>query len=443
MPASRWRVWDLIPVAAFVAAAVWPLARGSGQSPAASPPPAARAHGAAVPAPPTRAPRASPAAPPAAPAQVPGFVVRPSPRRFGQYQIAPPRIAMLVTDVAPEGARDRLATRLLIQRADASAPERLATLEHPAASIVRGTMIPRTSRAAVSVDLVPGAGQTWSASLVLLEALPPGSRAAAPPAPSVDRLYLGAAPVVLDDGRIIVQRGEAGPMSDTDIDQERTRVDRLQIDAVLADGSLKHLRDYQGYIALVTGAIAGTVVLYVVGEAGAELVCLDVDAPPDTDRRVPLPAFASDFTPNRGRGTILFTNRAPERGRWTLNEVGQSCQHTELASSLVPQVPSVWKGGSIAFAREAGKLELLEAPPGATPRSAPRSLVVAPSSPGSKLTTLTSMSADQSWGLGVEHTELGPRAVAVYARGGESEIKGTVPIAAPPSTRIEMLEVVR
>lgn len=441
MGAFRWRVWDLMPAAAFVAAAVWPLSDGSGQSPPGSGTPAPRAS-APLTAQPSKTAVTSPPAAPAAPAPSPGFVVRPSPRRFEQYPIKPPRIAMLVTDVASEGTRPRINTRLLIQRADASAPERLATIEHPAGSIVRGTMIPRTNRAAVSLDLDPGVGRTWSASLVVLEAVPPGSRAASPPVPSVDRLYLGAAPVVLDDGRIIVQRGEAGQLTEKDIDEERTRVDRLLIDAVLPDGSLKHLRDYRGYIALVAGAIANTVVVYVVGEAGAELVCLDVDAPPNTDRRVQVSAYASDFTPNRARGTILFTNRAPERGRWTLNEVEQSCQHTELATSLVPQVPSIWKGGSIAFAREAGKLEVLDAPPGATPRSAPRSLAVSPSLSGSKLTTLTGMSPDESWGLGVEYTETGPRAVAVYARGAERDIKGTVPIASPPSTRVEMLEVV-
>ena len=251
-----------------------------------------------------------------------------------------------------------------------------------------------------------------------------------------------ACSVVLDDGRIIVQRGEAGQQTEKDIEEDRTRVDRLLIDAVLPDGSLKHLREYRGYIAHLAGAIAHAVVVYVVGEAGAELVCLDVDAAPSTDRRVPVPAYASDFTTNRERGTILFTNRAPERGRWTLNEVDPSCRHTELATSLVPQVPSVWSGGAIAFAREPGKLEVMDAPPGARPRSAPRSLAVAPSLPGSKLTTLTSMSPDQSWGLGLEYTESGARAVAVYARGAESDSRGTVPIASPPSTRIEMLEVV-
>lgn len=437
MPAFRWRVWDLTPVGVFVAAALWPLADGSGQAPPGSGASPARASAAS----PVTQPTTTPGAPPSPRAQAPGFVVRPSPQRFEQYQARPPRIAMLVTDVPTEGTRARVNTRLLIQRADASAPDRVATLEHPAGSVVRGTMIPHTSRAAVSVDLDPGVGRTWSASLVLLEAVPPGSRAAASPAPSLDRLYLGAAPVVLDDGRIIVQRGEAGQLTEKDIDEERTRVDRLLIDAVLPDGSLKHLRDYRGYIAHVTGAVASTVVVYVVGEAGAELVCLDADAAPSTDRRVRVPAYASDFTPNRNRGTILFTNRAPERGRWTLNEVGASCQHTELATSLVPQVPSVWKG-SIAFARQAGQLEVLDAPPGATPRSAPRSLAVAPSLPGSRLTRLTSMSPDQSWGLGLEYTELGARAVAVYARGADGDIQGTVPIASPASTRVEMLEVV-
>lgn len=442
MPAFRWRVCDLTPLAVFVAAAIWPLADGSGQGPQQSgASPARAAGGGALAAQPKAIPATSPPAP-AAPAQIPGFAVRPSPRRFEQYQAKPPRIAMLVTDVAPDGARGTINTRLLIQRADASAPERLATLEHPAGSIVRGSMIPHTNRAAVSVDLDARVGRTWSASLVLLEAVPPGSRALAPPAPSVDGLYLGAAPVVLDDGRIIVQRGEAGQLTERDIEEDRTRIDRLLVDAVLPDGSLKHLRDYRGYIAHVAGAIANVVVVYVVGQAGAELVCLDVDAAPSTDRHVPVPAYASDFTPNRERGTILFTNRAPERGRWTLNEVDSGCRHTELATSVVPQVPSVWRGGSIAFAREAGKLEVLDAPPGARPKSAPRSLAVAPSLPGSKLTTLTSMSPDQSWGLGLEYTESGPRAVAVYARGAESDVKGTVPIASPPSTRIEMLEVV-
>lgn len=431
MGTCRWRASHLAPVAAFVAAALWPLANGNGQAPPASAAPSRLSPAQATP-----RPSVQPST------RVPGFIVRPSPRRFEQFGVEPPRIAMLVTDVAPDGEQRRINTRLLIQRADASAPDKVATLEHPAGSIVRGTMIPRTNRAAVSVDLDPAVGRTWSASLVLLEAIAPGSRAAAQPAPSVDHLYLGAAPVVLDDGRIIVQRGEAGASTAKDIDEQRTRVDRLLIDAVLPDGSLKHLREYQGYIAHVAGAIGDTVIVYLVNESGAALVCLDVDAHAHTDRRVPVPAYASDFTPNRGRKTILFTSRAPERRRWTLNEVGASCRPSELAVSAVPQVPSIWKGDSIAFARQAGTLEVLDAPPGATPRSAPRRLAVAPSLPGSRLTALTAMSADQSWGLGLEYTDAGPRAVAVYARGAESDVKDTVPIASPPSTRVEMLEVV-
>ena len=220
----------------------------------------------------------------------------------------------------------------------------LATIPHPPGAVVRGDA--RGERIVVVADDALATDRDWGATLYRVEAGGSGARAV------LGGVGHASRPLVGDDGLVYVERGSSGPMP-TD-DQARAghlRDDAISIAAVDDAGSAKSVYSATGYALHLCGAVGNELVVYRVRFGGADL--LAVDRRSGASRLVTeLPPYARDFTIDRSRVAVVFSNRdATDVHRWVVDRVDLATgQTTELhAENDSAPAPFALASGGFAF----------------------------------------------------------------------------------------------
>jgi hypothetical protein len=290
----------------------------------------------------------------------------------------PPRVAVLATR---PGSRT---TDLILQPLDgtaAAAP--VARFAHLEDTEVQGTVVPTTDSVLVIAGTERRRDPAFGASLLLVGAADDTRQV-------VDRVYHGTRPLVLDDGRAIVQRGiEGDEPSAADMEAGRLRIDHLTVEQIDLTGTpAKVLSSYDGYIAYVTGALRHEVFVYRVGPDGADIIGVDADSGRERTIVRPLAPFARDFSVDAQSEALLFTNAdADQPGFWVAEKlsvaappaatpvvaprsrIAVSARIEHLERSAQPAlVPTAWVGKAVALNRGIGGLQIVKA---ATPTPTP------------------------------------------------------------------------
>jgi hypothetical protein len=220
-----------------------------------------------------------------------------------------------------------------------------ATLVHAEDSTVLGALLPgrKVVLATAVVDRVRD--ESFAAGLFRLEA-------GAPNRLLVDRVAVSTRPLVLECGRVFVQRGRPGEVT------EAGRVDALSIDEVDPDsGKARTVYEARGFTTFLAGAQGRELVVYEVGLEGARLLAVHVDTLSVRTLVAKLPPLAFDFTVDAARRRVVFTLGEPGVERWRVVAVDLS---TGVLSALaegpsVALVPAVLPDGRVAYARGAGQ----------------------------------------------------------------------------------------
>ncbi len=250
-------------------------------------------------------------------------------------------VALLVT--AP-GARS---TDLVLQPVGAPAVQAaVASFSHPPYAVVRGAVLPHTRSVVAVADMEQRRDPSWGASLLRLD---PG----APPRTLVDRVFHASRPLVLDDGRVFVERGSAGPeLTPEQIKAGELRSDDLQIDEVdPATGNARTVYSWQGYVTYLAGAFDGELVVYRVRFHHADLVAVNESSGQLRVLAANIPAFARDFSVDEKSGALVYENRDPASGSWVAERLDiASGNVTRIAASPdMALAPHVWPGAGIVL----------------------------------------------------------------------------------------------
>lgn len=220
----------------------------------------------------------------------------------------------------------------------------LATIPHPPGAVVRGDAL--GDRIVVVADDALASDRDWGSTLYRVE---PASKRA--------RAILGGVghasrPLVGDDGIVYVERGSSGPMpTDEQARAGHLRDDAISVAAVDDSGSAKSVYSATGYALHLCGALGRELVVYRVRFGGADLVAIDRSS--GASRLVTeLPPYARDFTIDRGRRALVFSNRdASDAHRWIVARVDLATgQTTELhAENDSAPAPFALASGGFAF----------------------------------------------------------------------------------------------
>jgi hypothetical protein len=216
-----------------------------------------------------------------------------------------------------------------------SGGEPIATIRHAPHAEARGALLPDGRTLVAIVDLEQRRDLSWASSLVRIE---PGQA----PVVLVDRVAYASRPLVLADGRVVVQRGFAGAEP---AGGDALRADEITLEAVDPwSGGATQLHGFVGYTAHVAGARAGEVIVYRVSYRHADLVAIDLHA--KTLRMLAeIPPFARDFSVDDT--SLVYANR--DSAGWLVERL----HLTTLARSVVARAdaisvtPHVWRGGSV------------------------------------------------------------------------------------------------
>jgi hypothetical protein len=245
---------------------------------------------------------------------------------------ASPEVALL------DSAHD--STRLRFQPVGSAALAPVAaSFTHGDGSTVLGALLP--GRRVVLATAVVGRprDESFGAALFRLE---PG----APVRVLVDRVVPSTRPVVLENGRVFVQRGRPGESTDAE------RVDALSIDEVDADsGKTRTVYEARGFVAFLAGALGRELIVYEVAPTGARLVAVHVDSLAVRPLAV-LPPLAFDFTVDAPRRRVVFTLGQPGVEWWRVVaiDLGSGALVTLAQGDSVALVPAVLPDGRVAFA---------------------------------------------------------------------------------------------
>lgn len=333
-------------------------------------------------------------------------------------QTKPPAVALLVTP--PRGDASEL-----VVVDGASAPVRLGSVAHLVDASVHGALLP-SGQAVVVADDAPRSDRSWASALFLVEGGKPGVRIASDVAHA-------ARPVVTEDGKVIVERGAAGPQ-ETSGGKLRMRVDDISVDAIdPATGAATPLYTGSGYTAHVAGVLGGEVLVYRVGPQGADLVAIDRASRALRVVVPSWPALARDFSVDATNGALVV-------------------QQTRVATATAPQTNvleriDVKTGARTELAQGVGRdLVPFALPSGAvlyTPAGSDRVAVAGASAPAP---TPALPPASFFWashatsafvaGLVVQGGEL-PAPVVVDAKTGAVHA-----VPAPPDRRVEVVGIV-
>lgn len=265
--------------------------------------------------------------------------IRTPPRSAQSQQAAAPFIALLLTP--PQGDT----TELVFQQpgANVAAPV-AAILRHVTGGTVKGAVLPNGRTVVAIADVEPGRDPSWGAALYRLEE-------GREPVRLADRVYTSTRPLVLDDGRVVVQRGRAG--SEPSPESDTLRVDEITVDVVdPLTGNVRTLHTYAGYIAFLAGALDREAFVYRVGPHGADIVAIDVNT---GALRVLVPTllpFARDFSVDRKNRALVFTQRDERSTRlWAVERLDLvTSARTRLATApRMALVPHALPDGRIAL----------------------------------------------------------------------------------------------
>lgn len=269
--------------------------------------------------------------------------------------VAPPLVALLLTP--PQGD----ATELVFQQAGETAPlaPAVATLRHVKGGTVKGALLSQGRTVVAIADVVPGRDPSWGASLFRLEE---GSE----PTLLVDRVYTSTRPLVLDDGRVLVQRGRAG--DEPSAESDTLRIDEITIDAVdPVTGTATILHGYSGYLAFLAGALDREAFVYRVGPNGADLIALDIDTGAVRMLVPSILPFARDFSVDRHNRALVFTQRDQRSSQlWAVERLDLATgTRTQLATGRrMALVPHAWPDGRVAVNPEGERGLTLLSPQG-------------------------------------------------------------------------------
>lgn len=234
---------------------------------------------------------------------------------------------------------------------DAKLAPAAATFTHGDGSTVLGALVPGQKVVLATAVVGRPRDESFGAALFRLEAGQPARQL-------IDRVAVSTRPLVLDDGRVFVQRGRPGEVSGSG------RVDALTVDEVdPRTGQARTVYQARGYTTFLAGALGRELVVYEVGPGGARLLAVHVDAL-SVRPVVALDPLAFDFTVDAARGRVVFTLGTPGVERWRVVAVdlATGALSTLAEGPTVALVPAVLPDGRVAFAPGQG-LGLFEAKP--------------------------------------------------------------------------------
>jgi hypothetical protein len=217
-----------------------------------------------------------------------------------------------------------------------------ATLSHLPDGEVRGALATTPGAAFVVAETEPGRDRSFASSLWLM-------RSAGDPLAVAKGVVYASRPLVLADGRVVVQRGVAGDEPDAQqAEAGHLRTDALSVDIYDAHGAhQKTLHQFAGYITHLAGAYGREVFLYRVRFQHADIVAVHADT---GELRIVLPeltAMARDFSLDTESGHLVYANR---------DAAGWHVARLELVSGRVDVfarardmrvMPAVWPGGGV------------------------------------------------------------------------------------------------
>jgi hypothetical protein len=320
--------------------------------------------------------------------------------------VPPPRVAVLST-LAGQGR-----TNLIFQPIDSATPAPvIATFAHLPGTSVAGAVVPHTNKVLVIAGTETRRDPAFGASLLMMGEQEETKLV-------VDRVYQGTRPLILDDGRAIVQRGtEGSEPTEEDLAAGRMRVDRLTIEQIgLSGNDSKVLSRFDGYIAFIAGALRNEIFVYRVGPDGADIIGIDADSGRERTIVRPLPPFARDFSIDAQNQALLFTNADPDHpGQWEVQRLSVAPpppgtpivpptsralvggRLERIAGASHPAIaPTAWVNRGIALNRTLTGLQVL-APQGAAPK--------VPFTAGTDVVRSFFLSRNDTWALAVHYSE--------------------------------------
>jgi hypothetical protein len=248
---------------------------------------------------------------------------------------AGPKVALLVS--APEGNESAWVETTPLASA---LPAPLARLSHLAAASVHAALLPHRRALVAVADMERTRDGTFGSWLVVLEANASAKKI-------IDHCVRASRPVVLGDGGVLVERGQAGPEpSAEEVAAGALRSDELSVARVdVESGQVTTLHAFAGYATHLAGLAGNEVVLYRVAFQHADLVAVDVETGAERTIVEALPAFARDFSVD-GRD-LLFTNRL-EQG-WAVVRINLDSgeQATLSAAAGLWALPRAVPGGGL------------------------------------------------------------------------------------------------
>ena len=168
---------------------------------------------------------------------------------------------------------------------------RTVSVPHAAGAALRGDVLPGSDAAVIACD--DDGAQDGEYGATLYRADSSGLRQLA------TGLVHASRPLASIDGQVYVERGA----------RDLQRVDALTIDAIDPSSGAAHtVLAWSGFALHLAGELAGELVLYRVGPAGADIVAIERST--GRVRAVSsMPPFARDFSIDAGKGAVVFSNR--------------------------------------------------------------------------------------------------------------------------------------
>lgn len=216
-------------------------------------------------------------------------------------------------------------------------PREIGRVYHRAGSSVKGAVLPDRRVVAVaerrqSAD--ESRDRSWTGAMYLVDE----TRTEA----LVGDVYEGSWPVVLDASRVLVARGEAGPVL-----ADEQRIDAIFVDQIdVATKKVKRLYQSHGYLALPIGELRGSVYVADYGPAGVALVAIPKTGAPQIVASELL--LGRDFSLDAERSVVYVQVRhADARDRWQVVEIDLATgkKRALIDGSHYGMVPRRWPRG--------------------------------------------------------------------------------------------------
>lgn len=229
----------------------------------------------------------------------------------------------------------------MLQPAGATIPASpVARVTHLADGEVRGALLPGGQALLAVADMERDGDGSFGAWLIRLA---PG----ATPQKLLDRCVHASRPLVLPDGRVLVQRGVAGPPPDA-IATGELRTDALHVDLFDPESnSTRTVHSWTGYTTFLAGALSDEVFLYRVAHGHADLVAVNVETTAVRVLAAKIPAFARDFSVDANARRLVYTNR--DSDGWLIEQLEIDTGTRSLIERVAGMwaTPHVWPSGGV------------------------------------------------------------------------------------------------